>query len=317
MINGEESARAPSPLARNVLLFVFGVIASSAIVFLAHSFYIELVKYDSVYKSINIEPLPKGIENVPLIQADLVALVRAPCNRAALEALADDLASIGQQPLGRLVSQAMKRCVPHRGVIASGSGPEVGLPTTLASLRAGGEPELANIAEQLQENLCSQPAVVRALALLHGKNAIQSALVIGGAFLSHCRADALIGFYTLKSQYWLGNFTQALALFDAFKAEYADNLYFMAWGGYVLEKLNRPSDAADAFLASLSLWPHPETVNLSEFTNVSRNLAAAGRACEAVPVLLKYVSYDPKTRQTPQTAAVIADLSKSGNCPPG
>lgn len=294
-----------------LVLFLGAVATVIAVATLGYFLWLEEKKFDVVYARLGMERLPKAIENMPYIKADLIALVPNPCDRANLRRLADSLGDIGQRELATAAQLAFaQHCL--KPASASATTPEPILAMLIASAP---DSDLRRAAAQVQQSPCNAEAMLSVINALQRNMDHKTASILGESFLGACAQDTSITYWTIVSHNEIGNFRRSLALAEAAERRDPSSPYWPAWKGKNLEKLGRHSEAGDAFLRSLSLWPRPETAHIAEYWNAAMSLRAAGRHCEAADTLAQYISYAPTERRNAQVSSAISENRALGHCP--
>lgn len=332
ILPAQEFAEPPTSRSLKIALYALSGLVLIGI-FVAGLYFVvqEEQKYDAVYSRLGIERLPKGVENMPYIQVDLAKLRPNPCNPQKVDDLATSLKDIGQADLSKAVRDGYTaKCLrppavatapvqpppppppplPPRAVTAP--PPSAVLETILANSI---DPDTRRLVEQVQQNPCNQPATMGLFRALQKATDHQAVAQIGETFLANCSRHPMVAFLTMTSNFHLGNFQRSLALATEFQEVEPQDAYWPYWRGRNLDRLKRPSEAADAHLRSLSLWPKPETVLIADYWYTANALRSAGRYCEARDVLERYVGFDPATRRTPQVQTAQAEMQRLGNCP--
>ena len=87
--------------------------------------------------------------------------------------------------------------------------------------------------------------------------------------------------------------------------------YYLARSEDVLKDY---SNALTSYLDSIQIEPEPQKLLGDVFYNTSRMYAELGRYCDAITPIETYISFDPANRANPQTARIISDYSRKGNC---
>ena len=266
-------------------------------------------KFASVYQQLGIEPLPKSIENMPYVQVELVKLRAKPCDQFIVNSLADSLSQIGQPEWSKRVRGGFTSSCMRSAPTAQMSD------AALAFLaQNAGDAETRRMALQIQQNLCNQPGVKALLQKLPKTRDNQLVTQIGEGFLANCARDVMVAYATMQSEFSVGNFARALALTQEFEQVEPNDAFWPYWRGRTLSQLGRHSEAADAHLRSLGLWPRPENVVLDDHWRAAEALRGAGRYCEGKQVLERYIAFAPDNRHSPDMTAAINNLSSLGNC---
>lgn len=304
-----EHSEGPGGLGRHLVigLVIAALLAAGAGV--AYLVLQEEQKYDGVYQRLHMQRLPKALENVGYVQLPLARLKADACNRQAIEDLVSGLETLGQQVWGKVVRTAyFQSCLRNASVATTAQEALEGL------ANSGDNAEVRTRARQVQQNQCDRPAVRELLRLLQRTLNNTPVTTIGNAYLANCGQDVMVAYATMQSHYHLGQYDRSLALIDTYQKVEPNDPYWPYWRGRNLEKLGRYGEAADAHLRSLTLWPNPANVVLDDYWRTAAMLRAAGRSCEAVKLLERYVSYDPTGRTTPQIADAIRENRSLGAC---
>lgn len=276
---------------------------------LIYAIWQEEQRYAPVYERLGIERLPKNIENMPYIQADLVKLLDGPCDRQNAHSLAESLTNLGQNVLAEQVEGGyQKNCARVVDV--------AGYDATLAQLATGAtSADIRRLARQLRSSRCDYAATKQLIAKLQDDNRHQPVTQIGDGFLNQCQRNAMVGYWTMLSYYQLGDYSRSLALTQEFEQIEPKDPYWQYWKGRNFSQLGQLRAAADAHVLSLSLWDKPENVVLNDYWQTSQALRAVQRYCDAMKPLQQYAGYDPVKRLTPQIQKELTSLAELGSCP--
>lgn len=294
---------------RTLLYGIAALILGVAGVVLFYAVLQEEQKFAGIYARLGIEPLPKGVENMPYIKADLVKLQDGPCDKYNVEALAQSLDTLGQKAFAQNVRQGYNaNCT--RAVHVDG------FEATLDNLGINGaDAEIRRLARQVRGSLCNYPSLKELIAKLQKNSDHQPVTQLGEGYLARCSRNVMVGYWTMQSYYQLGAFPRSLALVQEFERVEPNDPYWPYWKGRNLTQLGRLAEAADAHVRSLGLWSNPANVVMNDFWVTSQALKAAGRTCEAIRPLEQYVSYDPVNRLSPDMQKELTALAQLGNCP--
>lgn len=311
MLSSDNYRDQPESRTGKVLSLVLGGLGIAVFVGIAAYFIIEEEKkYDAVYSRLGIERFPKTVENMPYIQVELAKLVANACDRQRVNGLASSLNDIGQSGLSKVVRDGyVASCLRNAPTATTSSDALDRIVATTA------DAEARRLALQVQQNLCNQPAVTKLIGVLQRATDHHPVTLIGEAFLANCSQDIMVGYWMMQSYYYLGNYLRSLAVIEAFQQVEPNDPYWPYWRGRNLDKMRRYFEAGDAYLRALSLWPKPATVVLDDYWRAYGALKNAGRFCEALDTLKRYVDYDPTTRSTPQMQAALTELRGPGACP--
>lgn len=297
-------------LAVRFLVYGLGfIVVAAAGIGLLYAIVKEEQKFSAIYERLGLEALPKNIENMPYIKADLVKLQEGPCDKVNVESLAQSLDNLGQLPLAQSV---------RKGFTASCTGPvqAEGFEPTLDALSANStDGDIRRLARVLRGSPCTYASIKDLIGKLQSARAHQPATQIGEGYLARCQRNIMVAYWTMQSYFQLGDHVRSLALTQEFEQVEPNDAYWPYWKGRNFSALGRTQEAADAHVRSLGLWSNPAKVVINDFWVTSQALKAAGRYCQAVQPLQQYVSFDPVSRATPQMQQEITALARLGNCP--
>ena len=197
---------------------------------------------------------------------------------------------------------------------SNGSQRDIPIELFLTRLCAPGTADYIAECRLIREHFCNQPAIEAVIRKLETRNDFLSISRIGSKFLDGCDNDRLVGLFTAQSYYRLTEFESALETINRFPDELASYVDFASWHGFILEKLKRYEQAADAFQRALFLFSDLSNVHIVQFYHISNALKAAGKYCEAIAPLQLFVSLDLANRTLPKVERDIADLRRRGSC---
>lgn len=303
---GEPSAGNTVRILLYALAFVVIAVAGAGLVY---AIVLEEQKFAAIYDRLGMEPLPKAIENMPYIKADLVKLQEGPCDKFNVEALAQSLDTLGQQAFAQNVRRGYSNYC-GRSVRVDGAE------ATLDNLSVNGsDAEIRRLARQVRGSLCNYPSLKELIAKLQKNNDHQPVTQIGEGYLANCSRNVMVAYWTMQNHYQVGDFQRSLALTLEFERVEPNDPYWPYWKGRNLTQLGRLQEAADAHVRSLSLWNNPGNVVINDFWVTSQALKAAGHYCDAIKPLEQYVSFDPVKRLSPDMQKELTALAQQGNCP--
>lgn len=203
-----------------------------------------------------------------------------------------------------------------KNVCKSKASPQIGYAAVLAKLSCSQDSDIKRFARLVDESTCNLPATVELILRLNTAYQFSDTRFVGERFLARCGTSYDVAFPTVYALYQDSKFEPALDLLTAYEATESDGAQYVTWKAFVLEKLERVSEAASLFQRALFLFPSAKDVGFTQFDYAYRALKAAGRYCEAAAVLMLYINFDPQERAHPGLEANIDDLERQGNCLP-
>jgi clan AA aspartic protease (TIGR02281 family) len=112
----------------------------------------------------------------------------------------------------------------------------------------------------------------------------------------------------------INDHASALEVADQLVTEVPSNGTARYWRAMAHERTGNLARALTDYMSTLQLVGNPRNVSADVFYKLSQTYAALGRHCDAITPIEMYISLDPATRRTPQTAKIIADYAEAGKC---
>jgi len=183
------------------------------------------------------------------------------------------------------------------------------LPSTLEF-----QPTIQSRLDQLSHEPCYRDAVIDLADSLMDAGYPRDADTILVNSSRRCGESDEILLSRYKALVLASDFVGAVQVADRLVQAHPANAQIRYSRGSAYEELKDFPRALADYINGIQLFGEPDTISIKNFYDVSRMYAALNRYCDAITPIETYVSFDPATRRTTQSTALIAEYARKGNC---